>query len=134
MKCTSLGGTNMKAIVCPKYGPPEVLQLKELEKPNPVKNEIRIKIRATSVTSSDCIVRSFNIPIWNPVGLMMGIFMGFGKPRNPVLGMVAAGEVDSVGSDVKRFELGDQVIAYTVLSPTKTRFGTYAQYICIPED
>jgi len=72
--------------------------------------------------------------MWNPVGLMMGISMGFGKPRNPILGMVAAGEVDSVGHDVKKFKIGDPAIAYTVLSPTKTRFGTYAQYICIPED
>ena len=124
----------MKAIVCTKYGPPEVLQLKEVEKPTPKKNEICIKIHATSVTSSDCIVRSFDIPMWRPVGLMMGLAMGFGKPRNPILGMVAAGEVDSAGSAVKRFKIGDQVLAYTVLSPTKTRFGTYAQYICIPED
>ena len=124
----------MKAIVCTKYGPPEVLQLKEVEKPAPGKNEICIKINATTVTSSDCIVRSFNLPVWHPMGLMMGIAMGFGKPRNPILGMVAAGEVESAGSDVKRFRTNDQVIAYTVLSPTKTRFGTYAQYICIPED
>ena len=68
------------------------------------------------------------------MGLMMGIAMGFGKPRNPILGMVAAGEVESLGRDVKRFKLDDQVVAYTVLSPTRTRFGTYAQYICIPED
>ena len=91
----------MKAIVCTKYGPPEVLQLKEVEKPAPGKNEICIKIHATTVTSSDCIVRSFNLPLWNPMGLMMGIAIGFGKPRNPILGMVAAGEVESVGSDVK---------------------------------
>ncbi len=124
----------MKAIVCTKYGPPEVLQLREVEKPVPGKNEICIKIHATTVTSSDCIIRSFNLPMWHPMGLMMGIAMGFGKPRNPILGMVAAGEVESVGSDVKRFKTDDQVIAYTVLSPFKTRFGTYAQYICIPED
>ena len=108
--------------------------MKEVEKPAPKKNEICIKIHATTVTSSDCIVRDFNIPMWRPMGLMMGIAMGFGKPRNPILGMVAAGEVESVGSDVKRFKIDDQVLAYTVLSPTKTRFGTYAQYICIPED
>ena len=124
----------MKAIVCTKYGPPEVLQLKELETPTPKKNEIRIKIHATTVTSSDCIVRNFDIPMWHPVGLMMGLSMGFGKPRNPILGMVAAGEVDSAGPDVKKFKIGDPVISYTVLSPTKTRLGTYAQYICIPED
>jgi len=124
----------MKAIICTKYGPPDVLQLNEVENPIPKKNEICIKIHATTVTSSDCIVRGFNIPMWHPMGLMMGIAIGFGKPRNPILGMVAAGEVESVGSDVKRFKIDDQVLAYTVLSPTKTRFGTYAQYICIPED
>lgn len=124
----------MKAIVCTKYGPPEVLKLREVEKPVPGKNEICIKIHATTVTSSDCIIRSFNLPIWHPMGLMMGIAMGFGKPRNPIPGMVAAGEVDSVGRDVKRFRIDDHVLAYTVLSPFKTRMGTYAEYICIPED
>ena len=124
----------MKAIVCTKYGPPDVLQLKEVADPTPKKNEIRIKIHATTVTSSDCMIRSFDIPMWQPIGLMMRIAVGFGRPRNPILGMVAAGEVDSVGSDVKRFKIDEQVLAYTVLSPTKTRFGTYAQYICIPED
>jgi NADPH:quinone reductase-like Zn-dependent oxidoreductase len=124
----------MKAIVCMKYGPPEVLQLQEVEKPIPKKNEICIKIHATSVTSSDCIVRGFNLPKWHPLRLMMGLVLGFGKPRNPILGMVAAGEVDSMGEDVKRFKPSEQVFAYTVKSSTKMRFGTYAQYICIPED
>ena len=124
----------MKAIVCTKYGPPEVLQLKEVEKPTPKKNEICIKIHATTATSSDCMIRGFDISMWHPTGLMMRIALGFGKPRNPILGMVAAGEVDSTGNDVKRFKIGDQVLAYTVKSPTKTRFGTYAQYICVPED
>jgi NADPH:quinone reductase-like Zn-dependent oxidoreductase len=124
----------MKAIVCTKYGPPEVLKLRDVEKPTPKKNEIRIKIHATTATSSDCILRGFNIPAWHPVGLVMGIMMGFGKPKNPILGLVAAGEVDSVASDVKNFKIGDQVTAYTALSPTKIRFGTYAQYNCIPED
>ena len=124
----------MKAIVCTKYGPPEVLKLQEVEKPTPKKNEICIKIQATSVTSTDCIVRGFNLPKWHPLRLMMGLVLGFGKPRNPILGMVAAGEVDSMGEDAKRFKVGDQVFAYTVKSSTKMRFGTYAQYICIPED
>ncbi|NQT64491.1 MAG: NAD(P)-dependent alcohol dehydrogenase, partial [Candidatus Marinimicrobia bacterium] len=102
----------MKAIICTKYGPPDVLQLKEVEKPTPKKNEIRIKIHTTTVTSSDCLFRSFDIPMWHPMGLIMGIAMGFRKPRSPILGMVAAGEVDSVGSDVKRFKIDEQVLAY----------------------
>lgn len=124
----------MKAIVCTKYGPPEVLELREVEKPEPRKNEVRIKVHATTVTSSDCILRGFNIPPWKPVGLMMGIFMGFGKPRKGILGMEAAGEVDAVGRDVKKFKVGDQVFAYTVKSPTKIKLGGYAQYLTIPED
>lgn len=124
----------MKAIVCTKYGPPEVLQLKEVEKPAPKKNEICIKIHTTTVTSSDCIIRSFNLPWWHPMGLMMGIAIGFGKPRNPILGMVAAGIVESIGSDAKKFKINEQVLVYTVLSPFKSRFGTYAEYMCIPED
>ncbi|MBK8555810.1 MAG: NAD(P)-dependent alcohol dehydrogenase [Lewinellaceae bacterium] len=124
----------MKAIVCTKYGAPEVLQLSEVEKPTPKKNEVCIKILATTVTSSDCIIRNSNLPWWHPMGLLMGIAIGFGKPRNPLLGMVAAGEIESVGPDVKKFNIDDAVIAYTVLSPTKTRMGTYAEYICIPED
>lgn len=124
----------MKAVVCTKYGPPEVLQLQDVEKPTPKKNEICIKIHATSVTSSDCIIRGFNLPKWNPLRLMMGLVLGFGKPRNPILGMVAAGDIDSMGQDAKRFNISDQVFAYTVMSSTKMRFGTYAQYICLPED
>lgn len=124
----------MKAIICTRYGPPEVLQLQDVKKPVPRKNEICIKIHATSVTSSDCIVRGFNLPKWHPLRLMMGLVLGFGKPRNPILGMVAAGEVDSIGENVNRFKPGNQVFAYTLKSSTKMKFGTYAQYMCIPED
>jgi NADPH:quinone reductase-like Zn-dependent oxidoreductase len=124
----------MKAIVCTKYGPPEVLQLKEVEKPTPKNNELLIKIFATSVTSSDCIVRGFKLPNWSTMGIMMRLALGFSKPRNPILGMVLAGEVESIGKDVKRFKKGDQVFAITVKSSIKIRFGTYAEYTCLPED
>jgi alcohol dehydrogenase len=81
-------GTKMKAIVCTKYGPPEVLQLKEVEKPTPKDNEVLIKIHAAAVTVSDCIVRSgkVNILLWIP----MRIFIGFRRPRKPVLGLELA--------------------------------------------
>jgi NADPH:quinone reductase-like Zn-dependent oxidoreductase len=117
----------MKAIVCTKYGPPEVLQLKEVEKPTPRKNEVCIKIFATAVTASDCIVRGFKVPIrfWLPMGLVIG----FTKPRKPILGMVLAGEVESVGKDVKSFKKGDQVFGFD-----RFVFGTYAEYKCIPEE
>jgi NADPH:quinone reductase-like Zn-dependent oxidoreductase len=118
----------MKAIICTKYGPPEVLQPQEVEKPVPKNNEVLIKILATDVTASDCIVRGFKIPAWHPMGLMMGLALGFGKPRKPILGLVLAGEVESSGRSVKRFTKGDQVFAFTNL-----HFGAYAQYTCLPE-
>ena len=118
----------MKAVVCTKYGPPEVLQLKELEKPTPKNNEVLIKIHATAVTASDCIVRGFKLPRWSPLGLMMGLALGFRKPRQPILGMVLAGEIESIGTEVKRFKTGDQVYGMTGLG-----FATYAEYKCMSE-
>ena len=111
-----------------KYGPPEVLQLKEVEKPTPKKNQVCVKILATAVTASDCIVRGFKIPVWHPIGFMMGLALGFTKPRNPILGMVLAGDIESVGRDVKRFKPGDPV--YGMTGPG---FGTYAAYKCLSE-
>jgi len=116
----------MKAIVCPKYGPPEVLQLKEVEKPFPKNKELLIKIYATSVTSSDCIVRGYKPPIWHPTGILLRLMIGFFKPRKPIIGYIFAGIVESVGKDVKRFKKGDQVFG--------ARSGSYAQYMCVPED
>ena len=92
----------MKAVICTKYGPPEVLQLKEIEKPIPRKNEICIKVFTTSVSASDCIIRGFKVPLkfWIPMSLVIG----FKKPRKSILGIVFAGEVESVGDDVKSFK------------------------------
>jgi NADPH:quinone reductase-like Zn-dependent oxidoreductase len=99
----------MKAIVCTKYGPPEVLQLGELDKPEPRHDQVRIWVRATAVTSSDCIVRGFQIPIalWLPARLVLGIR----KPRK-MLGMVLAGDIDVIGKDVKSFKEGDHVFGF----------------------
>lgn len=116
----------MKAIVCTKYGPPEVLQLKEVEKPIIKNKEVLIKIIATAVTASDCIVRGFKVPIqfWIP----MALAVGFPKPRQPILGMVFAGEVEYAGKDVKSFKKGDPVFGFD-----RFVFGTYAEYKCMPE-
>ena len=124
----------MKAVICTKYGPPEVLQLKEVAKPIPKNNEILIKIYATSVTASDTIVRGFKIPSSNLTGLMMGMVLGFKKPRNPILGMVFAGEIESIGQNVRRFNQGEQVYGWTIKSGLKMQFGTYAEYISLSED
>ncbi len=116
----------MRAVVCTKYGPPDVLQLREVEKPAPKNNEILIKIFATAVTASDCIIRGFNVPV--AFRLPMGLAIGFGKPRNPILGMVLAGEVESTGAGVNRFAEGDQIFAFDI-----SRFGAYADHACWPE-
>lgn len=122
----------MKAIECVKYGNAENLVLTEVEKPTPKDNEVLIKIRATSVTTSDVLIRGLKA---SPVArFMVQLIFGFGKPRNPVLGMVSAGVIESVGEKVTQFKVGDEVFAYGSVSPMKRRFGSYAEYICLPEN
>lgn len=117
----------MKAIICTKYGPPEVLQIQEIEKPIPKMNEVLVKVNATTVTAADYRVRSFNVPItfWIPARLMLGLR----KPRKPVLGMELSGEVVTIGKQVTKFKKGDKVYAATLQT-----FGAYAEYISLPED
>ncbi len=99
----------MKAIVCTQYGPPEVLQLKNIVKPAPQPNEIRVKVHTTAVTSGDCRMRSFTVP---PMFWLAGrLALGITKPKKPVLGMVLAGEVEAIGYNVTRFKEGDSVFA-----------------------
>jgi len=97
----------MKAIVYTKYGPPDVLQLKEIEKPIPKDNEVLIRIYATVVTAEDPRTRSGTFP---PLFWLLGrSITGFIRPKNQILGGILAGEIESVGKDVTRFKEGDQV-------------------------
>ena len=116
----------MKAIICTKYGPPEVLQLREVEKPTPKDNEVLIKIYATAVTASDIFIRGSQIPI--QFLIPMRLMLGLTKPRKSIIGLVLAGEIESIGKDVKRFRIGDQVYGLTGFG-----LGAYAEYKCMKE-
>ena len=124
--------TKMKAIVATRYGSPEVLQLQEVNKPEPRTDEVLIKIHATSITASDVLIRGLNAPLIYK--LIVQLAFGFSKPRNPILGMVVSGTIAGKGRDVTKFNLGDEVFAYCSMSPTKHRFGAYAEYICLPQE
>jgi len=117
----------MKAIVCEKYGSPDVLQLKEIEKPTPKDNEVLIKINATSVSAADYRIRGLNVP--TGFGIIMRLAMGFSGPRNPVLGAELAGVIESTGKDVKTYKVGDRVFALSGINA-----GAYAEYLCMKED
>ncbi len=118
----------MKAIVHTKYGPPDELQLKEVEKPVPGDNEVLIKIHATTVTTTDCNARNFTFV---PKSFMFfaRMMFGFKKPRIKILGIDLAGEIEAVGKNVKLFKAGDQVFG-----STGTKFGGHAEYCCVPEN
>ncbi len=113
----------MKAIVCPKYGPPDVLKYKEVEKPAPQDDEVLIKVRAASINSRDWRMMRANPPF-------IRFSMGFLKPKNPILGVDMAGQVVAIGPNVKLFQPGDEVFGYL------HRYGgrTFAEYVCAGEN
>ncbi len=118
----------MKAVICAGYGPPEVLQLKEVAKPTPRDDEVLIKVRATTVHIGDVRIRSFDVPRlqW----LLARMILGLTKPKDSILGLDLAGDVEAVGRMVTRFKPGDAVFATTF----NAHFGAYAEYKCLSED
>ena len=119
----------MKAIVCSKYGPPDVLQLKEVEKPVPKDNEVLVKIHAATVTMGDCELRSLKFS--GVLKFLMRLGLGFRGPRKKysILGQELAGEIEAIGNEVTLFKKGDPIFASTGF-----HFGGYAEYVCLPED
>ena len=116
----------MKAIICTKYGQPDVLQLKEVKNPTPKDNEVLVKVFATTVTTYDCWARSSTAPpgFWLP----SRIASGFRKPKQPILGTELAGEIEAVGVDTTRLNVGDQVFGFSA------SLGAHAEYMCLPEE
>ena len=123
----------MKAVICTKYGAPDVLQIQSVEKPIPKYNEVLIRIYATTVHIGDTKIRSFKPGMGFFQDLLikpiMRIMIGFRGPRKKILGMELAGEIESVGKDVTLFKQGNKVFA-----SSEFRFGAYAEYICLPEN
>lgn len=120
----------MKASVYTRYGPPEVLQLVDIPMPTPRDHEVLVKVRATTVTIGDTIMRSFKLP--NITGwqkFMARLILGWNRPKRHILGMELAGEIESIGRKVTRFKPGDAVFASTY----DVNFGGHAEYKCLPE-
>jgi NADPH:quinone reductase-like Zn-dependent oxidoreductase len=117
----------MKAAVCTRYGPPEVVRIAEVAKPVPRDNEILVKVIAATVARGDVRIRSFTVPFWQ--WLPARLYLGVRKPKRAILGMELAGEIEALGKDVTRFKKGDHVFSFVGFG-----FGAHAEYKCLPED
>ena len=117
----------MRAVICTKYGPPEVLKIVEVSKPCPKDNEVLVKVRATAVNSGDVRVRSLGVEGFMKV--VMRLVLGFHKPRKPILGTVYSGTIENTGKKVSKFNIGDKVFGMTGFN-----FGTYAEYLVVKEN
>jgi NADPH:quinone reductase-like Zn-dependent oxidoreductase len=120
----------MKAVVYTEYGPPEVLQLTEVEQPTPKENELLVKVHATTVSSGVVLARTGKHPDSMFFTLAIRVMFGLTKPKKTILGYELSGEVEAVGKDVKLFKKGDQVFGTT----TGLGAGAYAEYVCLPEE
>jgi len=116
----------MKAVICKKYGEPEVLKLGEVAKPTPNDNEICVKIHATAVTNSDIFIRGSKLPF--PFVILLRLMIGITRPRKSIIGLVFSGEIESTGTNIKRFKPGDNVFGLTGFN-----LGCYAEYMCMKE-
>ena len=121
---------SMRAAIYEKYGPPEVVQIRDVPKPDPKRNEILVKIIASTVSAGDSRMRSLNVPGNFFVKIMARLFLGIRSPRKKILGMQVAGQVEAVGESVIQFKVGDDIFASTY----DTGFGGHAEYKCFPED
>lgn len=120
----------MKAIVCTKYGSPDVLQLREVKKPVPKDNEVLVKVYATTVTIGDVFIRNGKHPDSKFYTIMLHLVFGLRKPKRKILGMELSGNIESIGKNVKLFKSGEAVFASTF----GAKFGAYTEYKCLPED
>jgi len=117
----------MKAAICTRYGPPEVLEIQDVAEPVVGKGDVRIRIRATAVTASDCFIRSAVPQARLAMRIMVRLVFGITRPRRAIQGAVLAGEIEATGKHVSRFRVGDRVWAFTLM-----RVGCYAQLTCLP--
>jgi NADPH:quinone reductase-like Zn-dependent oxidoreductase len=118
----------MKAVVYDRYGPADVLRLEDVERPVPKEDEVLIKIHATTVTRADCATREANRRSGLLVTLISRLISGIRRPRQRILGMELAGEVEAVGAAVNEFAVGDHVFGTSGF-----RFGAHAEFICMQE-